>query len=182
MWTDWWRVKGRPSHPTAWKNCPTAVCSTVEPRLCGHTCVRAEGLLGKSIQRWGSGPTTVQIAVNTLGPLNRRPYNFEMGYKGFVLAVLRYENPRRSRGHRATLHRVSEEIFSEARRLRILGNSRRRRAGAPKDPGPGESWPHPTRRHSSSAYNKLCRNSANPPLQNPPAPNLPPPRRAARGA
>jgi hypothetical protein len=43
----------------------------------------------------------------------------------------------------------------------------RRRAGVLPNPGPGESWPDPTRRHSSSAYDKPRRNSANPPTPEP---------------
>jgi hypothetical protein len=59
-----------------------------------------------------------RLSENSRTRLSKSLRTAEMGHKGRVLAVLRYQNSR-SRGHRATFQTVSEGEFSEVRMQRL---------------------------------------------------------------
>jgi hypothetical protein len=71
---------------------------------------------------------------------------------------------------------ITELLFTESRKF-----AHRRRAGVLPNPGPGVSWPHTTRRHSSALTTSRAAIAPTLPRQNPPAPG-PPQRRAATRA
>ncbi len=110
----------------------------------------------------------MQTGVKSLEPLNRRPYELlKWGTNGLFLQCCA------TKIHHAP--EATELLFRESRKRLspkfasfAFSEVRAQKKGrGPSKPRPGESWLHPTRRHSSSAYDKPRRNSANAPAPEP---------------
>jgi hypothetical protein len=109
MWTDWREAKGGAFTQLLGKTVRQRFAVCLNRNVVGILAFAQKVLSTNSMQRWGSGQTTVQTAVKTPEPLNRGPYELlKWGTKGVFLQCCA------TKTHHAP--EVTELLFRESRK------------------------------------------------------------------